>query len=69
MNNFNPEKLSVKCMDGITITEPIIPRRYTHTHSDLTGDLFLTIGIHKSKNLRDSYYGVWVEENVKKHPF
>ncbi len=44
MSNFNPEKLFVTYKDGVTATGPIIPRRYTLTHSDVTGDLFLTIG-------------------------
>jgi hypothetical protein len=46
LSNFNPEKLSVKYMDGITATELVIPRCYTLTHSDFTGELFLTIGIY-----------------------
>jgi hypothetical protein len=46
LSKFIPEKLSVKYMGGVTATEPIIPMRYTLTHSDLTGNLFLTIGIH-----------------------
>ena len=42
LSTFYPEKLSVEYMDGATSTEPVIPRRYTLTHSDLTGELFLT---------------------------
>lgn len=63
LSNFIPEKLSVEYMDGITTTEPVIPRCYTLTHSDLTGDLFLTIGIHFSWNkinpMRDEVLGEW----------
>ncbi|MED1467086.1 staygreen family protein [Bacillus salipaludis] len=63
MNNFNPEKLSVEYLEGITATGPIIPRSYTLTHSDLTGDLFLTIGIHyawdKINPMRDEVLGEW----------
>lgn len=63
MSNFDPEKLSVKYMDGISATEPIIPRYYTLTHSDLTGDLFLTIGIQyawgKINPMRDEVLGEW----------
>ena len=63
LNNFNPEKLSVEYMDGITATGPVIPRNYTLTHSDLTGDLFLTIGIHyawdKINPMRDEVLGEW----------
>lgn len=63
LNNFNPQKLSVEYMDGITATGPVIPRCYTLTHSDLTGDLFLTIGIHyawdKINPMRDEVLGEW----------
>jgi hypothetical protein len=65
LSDFNPEKLSVEYMDGITATEPIIPRCYTLTHSDLTGDLFLTIGIQyawdKINPMRDEVLGEWKE--------
>jgi hypothetical protein len=65
LSDFNPEKLSVEYMDGITATEPVIPRCYTLTHSDLTGDLFLTIGIQyawdKINPMRDEVLGEWKE--------
>ena len=44
MNKFNPEKLSVQYRNGVTSLQPVIPRRCTLSHSDDTGDLFLTIG-------------------------
>ena len=60
---FYPEKLSVEFKDGVTVTKPVIPRRYTLTHSDITGDLFLTIGIHyawdKINPMRDEVLGEW----------
>ncbi|MEH7095834.1 staygreen family protein [Neobacillus vireti] len=63
MSNFNPEKLSIEYRDEITATEPIIPRCYTLTHSDLTGDLFLTIGVQyawdKINPMRDEVLGEW----------
>ena len=63
LSNFNPEKLSVEYIDGVTAAGPVIPRRYTLTHSDLTGELFLTIGIHyaweKINPLRDEVLGEW----------
>jgi hypothetical protein len=43
MERLNPEKLHVEFRPGVTEAEPIIPRRYTLTHSDITADLFLTI--------------------------
>ncbi|WP_430789714.1 staygreen family protein [Virgibacillus flavescens] len=64
MSVFNPEKLYVEFREGITPTEPIIHRRYTLTHSDLTGDLFLTIGLRfawdKINPMRDEVRGEWI---------
>lgn len=64
MSKFNPEKLSVEYRHGVTATEPVIPRCYTLTHSDLTGDLFLTIGHHYAwdkinPKIRDEVLGEW----------
>lgn len=63
LSTFYPEKLSVEYMDGVTSTHPVIPRRYTLTHSDLTGDLFLTIGFdyawNKINSMRDEVLGEW----------
>jgi hypothetical protein len=43
LKKLNPEKLQVKFGIGTSETKPIIPRKYTLTHSDITGELFLTI--------------------------
>lgn len=67
MSKLNPEKLSVEFRQGVTPIEPIKPRRYTLTHSDITADLFLTIGLNyafdKINAMRDEVLGEWV--NVK----
>lgn len=67
MSKLNPEKLSVEFRQGVTSTEPIIPRRYTLTHSDITAELFLTIGLNyaydKINAMRDEVLGEWVNEN------
>jgi hypothetical protein len=44
MSRLDPTKLHVQWRPGVTPQGPILPRRYTLTHSDATGDLFLTIG-------------------------
>ena len=44
MARLNPDQLHVKWLDETTSTGPVSPRHYTLTHSDSTGDLFLTIG-------------------------
>jgi hypothetical protein len=43
MTRLNPKKLHVQFAAGITPKGPLTPRRYTLTHSDSTGELFLTI--------------------------
>lgn len=49
--------------DGVTITEPLIDRCYTLTHSDLTADLFLTIGLSFATDrvnaIKDEVLGEW----------
>lgn len=71
MSKLNPEKLSVEFRQGVTSTEPVIPRRYTLTHSDITAELFLTIGLNyaydKVSAMRDEVLGEWV--NVKNQYF
>lgn len=44
MSQLDPEKLHVRFASGVTPEGPTTPRRYTLTHSDATGDLFLTVG-------------------------
>ncbi|MBK5108132.1 MAG: staygreen family protein [Anaerolineales bacterium] len=44
MSELNPNKLSITFMDGVSAKDPIIPRAYTLTHSDTSGDLYLSIG-------------------------
>ena len=65
MSKFNPEKLSVELRNGITFTQPIIHRRYTLTHSDITAELFLTIGLSyaydKITSMRDEVLGEWIK--------
>lgn len=43
MDHLNPDKLHVDFIDCANPEGPITPRAYTLTHSDMTGDLFLTI--------------------------
>jgi len=65
MSKLNSEKLSVDFRGGVTPTEPIIPRRYTLTHSDITAQLFLTIGFKyaydKINYMRDEVLGEWIK--------
>ena len=44
MSSLNPKQLHVEFIDGVNETGPVTPRVYTLTHSDVTGELFLSIG-------------------------
>jgi len=63
MSNFDPEKLLVEYRNDVTISQPLFQRHYTLTHSDTTGELFLTIGTNfawdKINPLRDEVLGKW----------
>lgn len=69
MTALDPKKLSVDFRNGVTPTEPTIPRRYTLTHSDITAELFLTIGLKyaydKINPMRDEVLGEWVKIGEK----
>jgi hypothetical protein len=63
MEKLNPEKLYVEFRPGVTLTEPIMPRRYTLTHSDVTAELFLTVSpeyaYDKITEMRDEVLAEW----------
>ncbi|MFX1284817.1 MAG: staygreen family protein [Promethearchaeota archaeon] len=74
MNRLNPNKLNVTFIPPTTIDSPLVPRCYTLTHSDRTGDLFLTIAHEFNKKqlkgwqtriMRDEVLAEWLKtENV-----
>lgn len=63
MKSLNPDQLFVEYRDGATQNEPINNRKYTLTHSDITADLFLTIGLEYAYDkvgvLRDEVIAEW----------
>lgn len=67
MKRLNPDKLYVEFGTDVTVTEPVIGRKYTLTHSDTTGDLFLSIGIQfaydKINAMRDEVLAEWRMNN------
>lgn len=69
MFEFKPEKLFVDFKNGVTEKSGIIPRAYTMTHSDETGDLFVTVGLiydwDKITEIRDEVMAEWVKEDGK----
>lgn len=71
MSRLNPEKLHVRYAAGAAPEGPAGPRRYTLTHSDSTGELFLTVGADYDREqisgwytriMRDEVLAEWVEE-------
>ena len=70
MSRLNPAKLNIRWRPGVTTQGPVSPRRYTLTHSDATGDLFLTIGADYDRGqvgglytrlMRDEVLAEWVD--------
>jgi hypothetical protein len=71
---LRPEKLHIIFKDGYEPQAPINPRCYTLTHSDRTGDLFLTIGAEVDRTqisglytrlMRDEVVACWEFESGK----
>mgnify|MGYP001152798325 CR=1 FL=1 len=62
MSNFNPNKLWINYR--LSNLNQIQPRRYTLTHSDETGELFLVIGsdfaYEKFTTMRDEVAAEWM---------
>ncbi|MEB1810219.1 MAG: staygreen family protein [Bacillaceae bacterium] len=64
MSSFHPEKLSVTMIPPANSAEPIEGRKYTLTHSDITGELFLDVGYVYNygaidKEMRDEVLEEW----------
>ena len=57
------KQIYVEYRDNVTPTSPLEKRTYTMTHSDETGDLFVTIGLNyaldKVNPTRDEVYLMW----------
>ena len=70
---LRPEKLHVRFLPGAAPEGPVTSRCYTLTHSDTTGDLFLTIGPKHDREqisglytrlMRDEILAEWRDEYV-----
>jgi len=64
MRRLLPEKLHVRMASGTTADKLAMPRRYTLTHSDSTGDLFLTVGREYDKAQISSWYTRLMRDEV-----
>ena len=70
MSRLRPNKLHVRFLPPTTAEGPLYPRCYTLTHSDATGDLYLTIGPEydrqqlaglQTRLMRDEVIAEWLE--------
>ena len=64
MTPLNPDQLHVNFMGDAGPDGPIIPRAYTLTHSDLTGELFLTIGTSYDRGQISGWYTRFMRDEV-----
>ena len=67
MSVFDPQKLSVNLIPPATFVHPVEGRKYTLTHSDLTGELFLDIGnVYNeeaiNQKMRDEVLAEWIKD-------
>ncbi|MFX1499226.1 MAG: staygreen family protein, partial [Promethearchaeota archaeon] len=56
MSTLKKEKLHVSSKQSLESDKDFIPRKYTLTHSDSTGDLYLTIDCEYDQNQISSLY-------------
>ncbi len=68
MTKFQPNKLNVSYKDEIGANNFLLPRKYTLTHSDESGELFLSIGKNYdldqiNYNVRDEVLGSWEKDD------
>ncbi len=64
MADFNPEKLHIIYKDSVDVDKLVLPRKYTLTHSDSTGDLFLTIGSEYDNDKISNLYTRFMKDEV-----
>jgi len=64
MTDLNPDKLHIVFKDSVDESKLKIPRKYTLTHSDSTGDLFLTIGSEYDYTQISSLYTRFMRDEV-----
>lgn len=64
MSHLIPEKLHVRFIHGVHADGPKYPRAYTLTHSDLTGDLYLSIGRATNQRQVSGFYTRFMRDEV-----
>ena len=63
LSDFNPNKLQVTLSPDLS-ADKMLPRRYTLTHSDSTGDLFLTIAPDYNLSQVSGWYTRFMRDEV-----
>lgn len=64
MTRLDPGKLRVKYGEGAKPDQPVVPRRYTLTHSDVTGILYLSIGADYDREKISGWYTRLMRDEV-----
>jgi hypothetical protein len=64
MERLNPDKLYVTFLTGTIVDNLVLPRRYTLTHSDRTGELSLSIGTEYNKKQISGLYTRFMRDEV-----
>ena len=64
LSRLNPSKLHVSFGHNVTDDHPVVSRRYTLTHSDTTGQLFLTIDTEYDKRQISGWYTRLMRDEV-----
>ena len=64
MSRLQPGKLHVRLGAGLTAEGPAMPRRYTLTHSDTTGDLLLAVGLDYDRRQISGWYTRLMRDEV-----
>jgi len=64
MSRLDPGKLHVQFAAGLTLEGPLTPRRYTLTHSDMTGELFLTVAPEVDRKQISGWYTRLMRDEV-----
>jgi len=64
MQRLDTDKLHVSYLEGSTADGPVLPRCYTLTHSDATGDLYLSIGLQHNRQQVAGFYTRLMRDEV-----
>ena len=64
MKRLQQERLHVRLAEGLDPAGPVVPRCYTLTHSDRTGDLYLTIGRTHDREQISGWYTRLMRDEV-----